>query len=86
MNIMQFLMKHWDIAGRTGLSVEAQQAQEDVCKLQARYPIQAPRPASYICCLGSELFAIAAMWVPCEAFTKLPRLPGNSKLPQADVR
>ena len=54
MNIMQFLMKHWDIAGRTGLSVEAQQAQEDVCKLQARCPCQAPRLATSGCYLGSS--------------------------------
>ena len=36
MSIMQFLMKHWNIAGRQGLSTEAQKAQEDVCKLEAR--------------------------------------------------
>ena len=36
MNIMQFLMKHWNISSRQGLSVEAQQAQEDVCKLETR--------------------------------------------------
>ena len=37
MNIMQFLMKHWNIASRQGLNAEAQQAQEDVCKLESRW-------------------------------------------------
>ena len=36
MNIMQFLMKHWKISSMQGLSTEAQQAQEDVCKLETR--------------------------------------------------
>jgi len=31
--IMEFLMKHWNIEGMTGLSSDAQKAQEDVCLL-----------------------------------------------------
>lgn len=36
-NIMGFLMKHWNIEGMTGLNSEAQQAQESVCKLLGRF-------------------------------------------------
>jgi len=31
--IMEFLMKHWNIEGMTGLTPEAQKAQEEVCVL-----------------------------------------------------
>ena len=37
MNIMKFLMKHWNIESRTGLNTEAQQAQESVCNLLGRF-------------------------------------------------
>ena len=36
-NIMEFLIKHWGIASMQGLSVEAQQAQEDLMKLLGRF-------------------------------------------------
>ena len=36
-NIMKFLMKHWDIEARTGLSSEAQEAQDHVCNLLTRF-------------------------------------------------
>ena len=49
MNIMSFLMKHWDIPSRQGLSVEAQQAQEDVCKLQGRCAPLSQLPAASLC-------------------------------------
>ena len=34
---MEYLIKHWDIAAMDGLSVEAQQAQEDLMKLLGRF-------------------------------------------------
>ena len=36
-NIMDFLIRHWNIASMEGLSVEAQQAQEDLMKLLGRF-------------------------------------------------
>lgn len=36
-NIMKFLIKHWEIETRQGLSSEAQAAQESVCKLAERF-------------------------------------------------
>ena len=34
---MQYLMKHWNIAGMKGLNAEGQEAQEQVCKLLTRF-------------------------------------------------
>lgn len=45
-NIMEFLIKHWDIASMEGLSVEAQQAQEDLMKLLGRFKKLTDRQAS----------------------------------------
>lgn len=36
-NIMEYLIKHWNIAGMEGLTVEAQKAQEDLIKLLGRF-------------------------------------------------
>lgn len=36
-DIMEFLMKHWKIAELTGLSVEAQKAQDDVQSLLVKF-------------------------------------------------
>jgi acyl-[acyl-carrier-protein] desaturase len=36
-NIMEYLIKHWNIASMQGLSVPAQQAQEEVCNLLNRF-------------------------------------------------
>lgn len=45
-NIMEFLIKHWNIAGRQGLSAEAQHAQEDVMNLLTRFKKLTDRQAS----------------------------------------
>ena len=36
-NIMEFLMKHWNIAGLEGLNSQAQKAQEDVQALLTKF-------------------------------------------------
>ena len=36
-DIMEFLLKHWNIAGLTGLTPEAQKAQEDVQALLVKF-------------------------------------------------
>lgn len=36
-NIMEYLMKHWDVAGMKGLNAEAQKAQEDLMNLLTRF-------------------------------------------------
>ena len=37
MDIMEFLMRHWSIRELTGLTPEAQKAQEDVCGLLVKF-------------------------------------------------
>ena len=36
-NIMEFLMKHWNIGGMVGLNSEAQKAQDDVQALLTKF-------------------------------------------------
>ncbi len=37
MDIMEFLMRHWNISGLAGLTPEGQKAQEDVQSLLAKF-------------------------------------------------
>lgn len=37
MDIMEFLMRHWHIRELTGLTAEAQKAQDDVCGLLTKF-------------------------------------------------
>jgi len=45
-NIMEFLMKHWEISSMQGLSVPAQKAQEDLMNLLPRFKKLTERQAN----------------------------------------
>jgi acyl-[acyl-carrier-protein] desaturase len=45
-NIMEFLIKHWEISSMQGLSVEAQKAQEDLMNLLPRFKKLTERQAN----------------------------------------
>ena len=54
-NIMEFLMKHWNIGGLGGLNSEAQKAQDDVQALLTKFRRLTDRQVSCVPALHVDL-------------------------------
>ncbi len=67
-NIMEFLMKHWNIAGLVGLNSEAQKAQEDVQALLTKFRRLTDRQVSSL--LQNMCTVDALTWSGCRVLRR----------------